>query len=172
MTARPLLWWALGAAVALSAWALLSPPSAPPALVQPAESRAAQTPSSSDEPETRPAALAAATVDLFTAPSITVPTLPVPAAPPQAPAALIAVSQIQTPLAPPPPAPPSFAGRMVGPGGERLVFLRDGADLQVAVVGQSTRTGYRVEAITERSVRLVQPAFDQAVDVAIPDQTP
>ena len=119
-------------------------------------------------------ALTLSTVDPFAAPvktpsSTAAPRLPTPA--PQPPP-LVLPTVVTTPPAPPPPPAPSFAGRMLGPGGEHLVFLRDGAELKLAVVGQSTRTGYRVEAIDAQAVRLLLPSFEHRVTVAIPQVAP
>ncbi len=77
------------------------------------------------------------------------------------------------PLAPVAPvAPPMnhrIVGRFVSPDGQRMVFLQDGPQTVLAVSGAVLSSGYAVDAVTPRELRLRHPMAVQAVSMPMPD---
>ncbi len=89
-------------------------------------------------------------------------------APVAAPAQVVA-----PPITPPAPTPPpvnmSFAGRMTAPDGSQIVYVAFG-DISLAITtGQDLPNGYRVEAITARSVELRYPPLNSTARLDLPE---
>jgi len=68
----------------------------------------------------------------------------------------------------PPPAPPRIAGVFTGPEGEKSVFLNDGAQLLPAKPGLVLSSGYQLEAIGLRELRLRHPAASEPLMLPMP----
>lgn len=179
MAVRRSLQWVLGGSAALSALALLTLPSAPPAVMEASPRDGAATPSwgaTSGAPRVAAAPvalperierepLAAAEQDPFMVPAVPaaapVPTnAPAPVPPPVAPAP------------PPPPQPPAMTHRYFGsmrtPDGQALVYLSDGTAAVAALPGAALSSGYVVDSVSEREVRLLYPPLAHAASVTIP----
>jgi hypothetical protein len=62
-----------------------------------------------------------------------------------------------------------IVGRFLSPDGQRLVFLQDGAQAVVAASGAVLSSGYIVDSVTPRELRLRHPLAGQAVALPMPD---
>lgn len=178
---HPALAWGLAGTVLASAWALWWPKTGYDGEV----SGAAVHGSASVLPA--PAALVASVAAKTNAgASIDEPRLLSPAsrdpfnpAPPPVPAevtraaAQAAKNEPAQPLAPPasvaPPMNHRIVGRFLSPDGQRLVFLQDGAQTVVAAPGVVLSSGFTVDTVTPRELRLRHPLAGQAVALPMPD---
>jgi hypothetical protein len=59
-------------------------------------------------------------------------------------------------------------GRFLSPEGQRLVFLQDGNQTVIAGAGVALSTGYVIETVTAKEVRLRHPLADQAISILLP----
>lgn len=74
-----------------------------------------------------------------------------------------------TPQAPTaPPMNHAVIGRFLSPEGQRLVFLQDGAQTVVAEPGVTLASGYVIETVTAKEVRLRHLLAEQAVSLPLP----
>lgn len=76
-------------------------------------------------------------------------------------------SQPQAPSAPP--MNHVVIGRFLSPAGQRLIFLQDGTQTAVAEPGVALSSGYVIETVTPKEVRLRHPLAEQAVSLPLPD---
>ena len=60
-------------------------------------------------------------------------------------------------------------GRFMSPGGQQMVFLQDGTQAVLAAPGVVLASGYVVEAVTAREVKLRHPQAEQAVSLPMPE---
>jgi hypothetical protein len=78
-----------------------------------------------------------------------------------------------TPPTPPPPPPPPMNHRVVGrflsPEGQWLVFVQDGTQAVQATAGLTLSSGWVVESITARELRLRHPQAEQAASLPLPE---
>ena len=76
---------------------------------------------------------------------------------------------IATPVAPSAPAHGlAFAGRITNPDGREQIYLSYGDTSLPIAVGQTLPSGYRVEAITERTVELSYPSLNTTARLDLP----
>lgn len=181
---RPAVAWGLVASLLASAWALWwpsepvmpppSPSTEPPNAVKPAlavqtqQSVAAPVrvgSASSAEGSGEPPTLSAAARDPFNA------TPPPPAPTPQQSKAASSPAEVAPPAPPPPPPPMNHRvmGRFMSPGGQQMVFLQDGTQAVLAAPGAVLASGYVVEAVAAREVKLRHPLAEQAVSLPMPE---
>ena len=59
-------------------------------------------------------------------------------------------------------------GRFRSPDGQQMVFLQDGAQTVTAAPGLTLSSGYVVESITARELRLRHPLAEQTVSLPLP----
>jgi hypothetical protein len=117
------------------------------------------TPVSSPAQQGRPA-LEPALRDPFAAPAPLVVAKVAPALPPP---------PIATPVAPSAPAHGlAFAGRITTPDGREQVYVSSGDISMPIATGQTLPNGYRVEAITERTVELSYPPLNTTARLELP----
>jgi hypothetical protein len=62
-----------------------------------------------------------------------------------------------------------LVGRFQSPEGQWLVFLQDGAQTVVAAPGVTLSSGYAVESVTAKEVRLRHPLADQPLSLPLPE---
>lgn len=62
-------------------------------------------------------------------------------------------------------------GRFQSPDGQWSVFLQDGAQAVQAAPGLALSSGYVIEALGPRELRLRHPLAEQAVSLALPEDT-
>ena len=104
------------------------------------------------------------------------PFFPAPPPAPAAPAKATPTEPSRAEPSPPPapaPAPPPMNHRILGrfqsPEGQWLVFLQDGAQTVVAAPGVTLSSGYAVESVTAKEVRLRHPLAEQPVSLPLPE---
>jgi hypothetical protein len=101
-----------------------------------------------------------------------------PVAPPAQDKAVVTAPQAvpAAPPAPPPAPPPPMNHRVVGrfqsPEGAWLVFVQDGERAVPAAPGLALASGWVVESVTARELRLRHPQADQAVSLPLPGDNP
>jgi hypothetical protein len=187
---HPALAWSLVVSMLASAWALWWPQgedaaheqqrAGGPEMVVPA-SRAAPAPVRANEQATPSASPRQSSNEESTlailSPAERDPFHSTPAAPPAQDKAEVVAPQA-APTAPPlpPPAPPPMTHRVVGrfqsPEGAWLVFVQDGERAVPAAPGLALASGWVVESVTARELRLRHPQADQAVSLPVPGDNP
>lgn len=100
-----------------------------------------------------------------------------PVAPPAQDKAVVPAPQVvpASPPAPPPATPPlnhRVVGRFQSPEGAWLVFVQDGEGAVPAAAGLALASGWVVESVTARELRLRHPQADQAVSLPVPGDNP
>lgn len=91
--------------------------------------------------------------------------------PPPAPPAPKQSQQLSAAHPPPPPPPPvnlSFSGRITTPEGKEVIYLAYGDVSMPIAVGQTLPNGYKVDAITEKSVELSYPSLNVSTRLELP----
>ena len=172
-TVRRGLWWTLAGVGAISAWSVVKMPLAGGAqgsVVEPIvrEHSTSGAVGATDSPVTA----LPATVDrevVTVAERDPFADIANPPAPSVAPATPVVKPFVGPPLPPPPPPMTHrFFGAMRTPEGSMLVYLTDSDEQAPAKVGQALRSGYVVEAVTEREIKLVYPPLDHHTSVPVP----
>lgn len=188
MTARskmnPALTWSLAGTVLASAWALWWPNVSDDSAARGAVARRSANVLPAPVPSAGMASEAAASPNALVAndgPRLLSPASRDPFHPAPAPVsaevtratAKATKNEPMQPLAPVAPvAPPMnhrIVGRFVSPDGQRMVFLQDGPQTVLAVSGAVLSSGYAVDAVTPRELRLRHPMAGQAVSMPMPD---
>jgi len=172
---NPALGWGLVTTLLATGWALWWPGEAP-SDHEPRQALAASAAPASRSPSASSATGAATPDDPPTlSPSARDPFFPapVPAPIPETKPTPEPARAEAAPPPPPPPAPPPMTHRVIGrfqsPEGQWLVFLQDGAHTVVAAPGVTLASGYAVESVTAKEVRLRHPLAEQAVSLPLPE---
>ena len=90
------------------------------------------------------------------------------------PVAVVKTIEIPPPPPPPPPVvsvPPLnllFIGRVTQPSGKELVYLAHGDNTLLVTEGQRLPNGYKVDAVTQTSVRFSHPQLENPVLMELP----
>lgn len=93
------------------------------------------------------------------------PQTPVPP-PPQPVISPVVVAPVEAPQ--PPPMTHRFFGSMRNPDGQMLTYVTDGASTVQVVPGVTLSSGYVIDAITEREIRLRYPPLSSETRISIP----
>lgn len=180
MAVRPGLKWLLGAAVLLSLIAIVAGPSPGPnasvALGNPSSPGSSWTDSSRSERNlASPLRMVPTKIDRIPIEiSEQDPFNPFPPPPPPEPVqppppALIAPIEPTPEEAPqPPPMAHRFFGSMRNPDGQLMTYVTDGASTVQAMPGVTLSSGYVIDAITEREVKLIYPPLSYESRISIP----
>ena len=178
MAVRPGLKWTLGAATLLSVFAIVAVPNPSPTAGPGSRDPTATVTAWTDAP--RPAKAMTSSLAMVPTQIDRVPIEisdqdPFNQSPPPPPPAPVQPTPVISPVmaapveAPqPPPMTHRFFGSMRNPDGQVLTYVTDGASTVQAVPGVTLSSGYVIDAITEREIRLLYPPLSSESRISIP----